>query len=189
MRTLRHRESKKIAQIHTASESQSLPLNLDFLPLNLCQLHYTSVKSLGQHMKLEGIVPKITFTPDINWKFERDSQKRPQAQLTELTESPHIHQFSSVQLLSHIWLCNPMDCSMPGLHVHHQLPEFTQTHVHFLYSCLWFIIGKGDRLKSVRGRHAKGRVQEGSKHKTFINLSWWSQNMLLSRYQYVTTHM
>ena len=26
--------------------------------------------------------------------------------------------------------CNPMDCSMPGLSVHHQLPEFTQTHVH-----------------------------------------------------------
>ena len=27
-------------------------------------------------------------------------------------------------------LCNPMDCSMPGLPVHHQLPELTQTHVH-----------------------------------------------------------
>jgi len=27
-------------------------------------------------------------------------------------------------------LCNPMNRSMPGLHVHHQLPEFTQTHVH-----------------------------------------------------------
>ena len=27
-------------------------------------------------------------------------------------------------------LCNPMDCSMPGLPVHHQLPEFTQTHGH-----------------------------------------------------------
>ena len=26
--------------------------------------------------------------------------------------------------------CNPMDCSTPGLPVHHQLPEFTQTHVH-----------------------------------------------------------
>ena len=25
-----------------------------------------------------------------------------------------------------------MDCSMPGLHVHHQLPEFTQTHVHWV---------------------------------------------------------
>ena len=24
----------------------------------------------------------------------------------------------------------PMDCSTPGLPVHHQLPEFTQTHVH-----------------------------------------------------------
>ena len=27
-------------------------------------------------------------------------------------------------------LCNSMDCSTPGLHVHHHLPEFTQTHVH-----------------------------------------------------------
>ena len=26
--------------------------------------------------------------------------------------------------------CDPMHCSMPGLPVHHQLPEFTQTHVH-----------------------------------------------------------
>ena len=27
-------------------------------------------------------------------------------------------------------LCNPMNCSTPGLPVHHQLPKFTQTHVH-----------------------------------------------------------
>ena len=27
-------------------------------------------------------------------------------------------------------LCDPMDCSTPGLPVHHQLPELTQTHVH-----------------------------------------------------------
>ena len=27
-------------------------------------------------------------------------------------------------------LCDPMNCSMPGLPVHHQLLEFTQTHVH-----------------------------------------------------------
>ena len=27
-------------------------------------------------------------------------------------------------------LCNPMDYSTPSLSVHHQLPEFTQTHVH-----------------------------------------------------------
>ena len=35
---------------------------------------------------------------------------------------------SSVQ--SHPPLCDPMDCSTPGLLVHHQVPEFTQTHVH-----------------------------------------------------------
>ena len=27
-------------------------------------------------------------------------------------------------------LCDPMDCSIPGLPVHHQHPEFAQTHVH-----------------------------------------------------------
>ena len=29
-------------------------------------------------------------------------------------------------------LCNPMDCSMPDLPVHHQFPEFTLTHVHWV---------------------------------------------------------
>ena len=33
-------------------------------------------------------------------------------------------------LQSCLTLCDPMNCSMPGLPVHHQLPEFTQTHVH-----------------------------------------------------------
>ena len=28
-------------------------------------------------------------------------------------------------------LCDPMDCSTPGLSVYHQLPEYTQTHVHW----------------------------------------------------------
>ena len=39
-------------------------------------------------------------------------------------------QFSPVQSLSHIRLCDPMKSSTSGLPVHHQLPEFTQTHVH-----------------------------------------------------------
>ena len=39
--------------------------------------------------------------------------------------------FSSVQLLSRVQLfVTPMDCSTPGFPVHHQLPEFTQTHAH-----------------------------------------------------------
>ena len=37
-------------------------------------------------------------------------------------------QFSSVSQ-SCLSLCSPMGCSMPGLPVHHQLLEFTQTHV------------------------------------------------------------
>ena len=38
-------------------------------------------------------------------------------------------QFSSVAQLC-LTLCDPMNYSTPGLPVHHQLPEFTQTHVH-----------------------------------------------------------
>ena len=38
-------------------------------------------------------------------------------------------QFSSVAQ-SCPTLCDPMNCSTPGLPVHHHLPEFTQTHVH-----------------------------------------------------------
>ena len=40
-------------------------------------------------------------------------------------------QFTSVTQ-SYPTLCNTMDCSTPGIHVHHQLPEFTQTHVHWV---------------------------------------------------------
>ena len=43
-------------------------------------------------------------------------------------------QFSSVQFISIaqpcLTLCDPMDCSTPGLPAHHQLLELTQTHVH-----------------------------------------------------------
>ena len=40
--------------------------------------------------------------------------------------------FSSVQSLSCPTLCDPMDCITPGLPVHHQLSEFTQTHVYWV---------------------------------------------------------
>ena len=45
-------------------------------------------------------------------------------------------QFSSDQFSSvaqSCWtLCDPMNCSRPGLPVHYKLPEFTQTHVHWI---------------------------------------------------------
>ena len=36
---------------------------------------------------------------------------------------------SSVQLLSRVQLCNPVDCSTPGFPIHDQLLEFAQTRV------------------------------------------------------------
>ena len=44
---------------------------------------------------------------------------------------PYSVQFSSVTQ-SCMTLCHPMNCSTPGLPVHHQLPEFSQTHVHWV---------------------------------------------------------
>ena len=41
-----------------------------------------------------------------------------------------VKQFNFVQSLSRVWFCDPMDCSTPGLPVHHQITEFTQTHIH-----------------------------------------------------------
>ena len=46
-----------------------------------------------------------------------------------VTLSYHLVQFSSVTQ-SCLTLWDPMNRSTPGLPVHHQLPEFTQTHVH-----------------------------------------------------------
>ena len=47
-----------------------------------------------------------------------------------LIESPITSEMFSSVAQSCPTLCDPMDCSTPGLPVHHQLPEPTQTHVH-----------------------------------------------------------
>ena len=44
-------------------------------------------------------------------------------------------QFSSVAQ-SCLTLCDPMNRSTPGLPIHHQLPEFTQTHVHWVVDAI-----------------------------------------------------
>jgi len=49
----------------------------------------------------------------------------------ECTSVNYRSEFSSVAQ-SCLTLCDPMSRSMPGLPVHHQLPEFTQTHVHWV---------------------------------------------------------
>ena len=56
------------------------------------------------------------------------------------TAGGFLHYFEGIKIppntvqVSHsvVSLCNPRNCSTPGLPVHHQLPEFTQTHVHWV---------------------------------------------------------
>ena len=50
-------------------------------------------------------------------------------------------QFCSVQSFTRIWLfADPTDCSTPGLPVHHQFLEFTQTHVHWVGDAIHLIL-------------------------------------------------
>ena len=52
---------------------------------------------------------------------------------TNKSQVPHIqidHRGSVAQ--SYLTLCDPAGCSTPGLSIHQQLPEFTQTHVHWV---------------------------------------------------------
>ena len=64
--------------------------------------------------------------------LRRKSQK-PAVRVAETFLLAWTLQFSSVQSLSHVWLfATPMNCSTPRLPVHHQLPESTQTQVHWV---------------------------------------------------------
>ena len=67
------------------------------------------------------------FTVCIYGSYASHSLSLSQAHLCSVT----LIQFSSVAQ-SCPTLCDPMNRSTPGLPVHHQLPEFTQTHVHWV---------------------------------------------------------
>ena len=54
----------------------------------------------------------------------------------------HDQNFQSVSSVTQLCptLCNAMDCSTPGLPVHHQLLEFAQTHVHWVSDAISYLI-------------------------------------------------
>ena len=94
-------------------------------------------------MKTVRLLPQIYKTLNIkineNLHFKKsDDRNRGKSLLEEKfwlkLKNTYLIQFSSVQFSSVaqscLTLCNPMNRSRPGLPVHHQLPEFTQTHVH-----------------------------------------------------------
>ena len=92
-----HRVSKNWTWLSTHVSPSLIPEALNFLPLQGC---------------MYVLFPWIWVTVYLPLWFSS-------AQLLSSV------QFSSVQLC--LTLCNPMDCSTPGLPVHHQLLEFTQT--------------------------------------------------------------
>ena len=87
-------------------------------------------------MPAEG-VPRSTFIQKKSWAHLDMSLEVPESQsysawdhiLDKNTKNSSV-QFSSIAQ-SCPALCSSIDCSKPGLPVHHQLPEFTQTHVHW----------------------------------------------------------
>ena len=81
---------------------------------------------VGCYFLLQGIFPTQGLNPHLSsflqWQTSSSS-------LAQHGKPRTIVQFSSVTQ-SCLTLCDPMNHSMPGLPVHHQLPDFTQTHVH-----------------------------------------------------------
>ena len=67
-------------------------------------------------------------TQVITVSSENNSKKK---SLKELNKTRFYFQFSSITQLC-LTLCDPMNHTMPGLPVHHQLSESTQTHVHWV---------------------------------------------------------
>ena len=79
---------------------------------------------LNININIQRLTKSWFFQETVKTNFCQGKPK--QTNKTKTTESV---QFSSVAQ-SCPTLCDPMNRSTPGLPVHHQLPEFTQTHIH-----------------------------------------------------------
>ena len=89
-----------------------------------CSAPGFSVYAISQARKLKWVV--ISYTRRFFWPKNWVHISWIGKQINQLSV-----QFSSVAN-SCLNLCDPMDYSMPGFSVQHQLPEFTQTHVHWV---------------------------------------------------------
>ena len=66
------------------------------------------------------------------WNSSTGIPSPPLALFIVMLSKAHLTSHSSSVAQSCPTLCDPMNCSMPDLPVHHHLPEFTQTHVHWV---------------------------------------------------------
>ena len=104
-------------------EDPIIPYKDIWLPSESPSLGHTSIRR-----GLKGFFGQLClFPPQIILPSIKLNFLLPRQEWTQLFEKTV--QFSSVSQ-SCPTLCDPMNCSTPGLPVHHQLPEFPQTHVH-----------------------------------------------------------
>ena len=75
--------------------------------------------------------PETHLLPQDSWKTLTLASWKHCCFIDSICETHHSVQFSSVTQ-SCPTLCDLMNCSTPGLPVHHQLPECTETHVHWV---------------------------------------------------------
>ena len=94
-------------------------LQMKGLSFSFMAICYTSIKKDGLEQNLS-----------MSLSHRNVSSQEKFIQLDYLLTGKSV-QFSSVAQ-SCLTLCNPMNCSTPGLPVHHQLPDFTQTHMHLV---------------------------------------------------------
>ena len=90
---------------------------------------FIDLESLGSKL------PMLANIPD-NWillyyEYASDCWQRFRWAISTILAFPHFF-VVAVQSLCRVWLCNPMDCSMPVFPILHYLLEFAQTHVHWV---------------------------------------------------------
>ena len=112
-----------------SQKRQTIVRSLDFAPLNAFFLNFENCYSKWRPRKLSTSVKFVKNKKIYMSKCHCYSHSFSMVKLFQLWISFEVFlQFSSVAQ-SCPTLCDPMNHSTPGLPVHHQLPEFTQTHI------------------------------------------------------------
>ena len=97
--------------------------------VTFCAFDSHPISTQNELGDLKGLLCKGLFSSKYNISWKKKAILHRNILSWHLGWDPLQFQFSSVTQ-SCPTLCDPMNCSMPGLPVHHQLLELTQTHVH-----------------------------------------------------------
>ena len=112
----------------SGSQSTGVSVSASVLPMNIQDLFplgwtgWISLQSKGLSRVFSNTTAQSINSAALSFLYSPT--------LTSICDYWENHQFPSAQSLSHVRLFATPWTSMPGLPVHHQLPEPTQTHVH-----------------------------------------------------------